>query len=183
MELAAAHRLDILCQKPAANDRGDLTAMMAACESAGVRLMIHENWRFRPWYRAMKTLVESGAIGRPLRIRLAHRDTRALRPGGFADQPYQATMARLILMDMGCHVVDTARYLLGEIESVAATVGRFGTENQGDDVAMLSVTFASGALRARSILAGVLRPIANARGPSRRSTRQRSKARRAPSGF
>ena len=146
VELAAAHHLDILCQKPAANERGDFTAMIAACESAGVRLMIHENWRFRPWYRAMKTLIANGAIGRPLRLRIAHRDPRALRPGGFGDQPYQATMARLILMDMGCHLVDTARYLLGEIQSLAATVGRFGNENRGEDVAMLSISFASGAL-------------------------------------
>ena len=47
-------------------------------------------------------------------------------PGGFADQPYLATMPRLILMDMGCHLVDTARYLMGEIQTVSATIGRFG---------------------------------------------------------
>ena len=57
-----------------------------------------------------------GAVGRPIRLRLAHRDTRALRSDGFADQPYFAAMPRLILLEMGCHLVDTARYLLGEVE-------------------------------------------------------------------
>jgi D-apiose dehydrogenase len=79
-------------------------------------------------------------------VRIAHRDTRALRPEGFVDQPYQAAMPRLILMDMGCHLIDTARYLMGEILSVSATIGRFGRENVGEDVAMLAVSFASGAL-------------------------------------
>ena len=126
--------------------RADFTAMIDACESAGVRLMIHENWRFRPWYRALRAEIDSGSIGRPIRLRIAHRDTRAVRPGGFTDQPYLAAMPRLILMDMGCHLVDTARYLMGEIQSVSATIGRFGADNIGEDVAMLAVSFASGAL-------------------------------------
>jgi D-apiose dehydrogenase len=146
VDLAARHGADILCQKPAAMFRADFTEMIDTCESAGVRLMIHENWRFRPWYRALRALIDSGAIGRPIRVRIAHRDTRALRPDGFVDQPYQAAMPRLILMDMGCHLIDTARYLMGEIVSVSATTGRFGRENAGEDVAMLAVSFASGAL-------------------------------------
>ncbi len=67
-------------------------------------------------------------------------------PDGFAEQPYLATMRRLILMDMGCHLVDTARYLIGEIQTVSATIGRFGRRNVGEDVAMLAVYFAGGAL-------------------------------------
>jgi predicted dehydrogenase len=143
---AARHGLDILCQKPAALARSDFREMIDACLTTGVRLMIHENWRFRPWYRAMRSEIDSGAIGRPLRLRIAHRDTRSLRPGGFAEQPYLATMRKLILMDMGCHLVDTARYLIGEIQTVSASIGRFGRSSVGEDVAMLAVYFAGGAL-------------------------------------
>ena len=146
VDLAARHGAHILCQKPAAVLRADMIAMIEACDSAGIRLMIHENWRFRPWYRALRALIDAGSIGRPIRVRIAHRDTRAVRPGGFADQPYQAAMPRLILMDMGCHLVDSARYLMGEIQSVSAAIGRFGRDNVGEDVAMLAVSFASGAL-------------------------------------
>jgi predicted dehydrogenase len=143
---AARRGVDILCQKPAALVRSGFRDMIDACLTTGVRLMIHENWRYRPWYRAMRAEIDSGAIGRPLRLRIAHRDTRALRPDGFADQPYHKTMRRLILMDMGCHLVDTARYLIGEIQTVSATIGRFGRGNVGEDVAMLAVYFAGGAL-------------------------------------
>ena len=132
----------ILCQKPAATVRADFLAMIEACTTAGVRLMIHENWRFRPWYRALRAEIDSGLIGRPIRLRIAHHDTRALRPDGFAQQPYLATMPRLILMDMGCHLVDTARYLIGEIQTVSATIGRFGPADgrrrRGDAVGLTS---------------------------------------------
>lgn len=144
VELAARRGIHVLCQKPAAPTRPELLAMIEACDSARVRLMIHENWRFRPWYRALRTEIESGAIGRPIRLRLAHRDTRALRPDGFADQPFLTTRPRLILLEMGCHLVDTARFLLGEIASVSATLGRFGDGHAGEDLATLSVRFANG---------------------------------------
>lgn len=144
--LAARHGVHVLCQKPAAVDRADLVAMIATCERANTRLMIHENWRFRPWYRAFRAALASGAIGRPIRLRLAHRDTRAIRSGGFDDQPYFATMPRLILFEMGCHLIDTARYLFGEVESVSATLRRFGEGHVGEDLATLSIGFASGAL-------------------------------------
>jgi predicted dehydrogenase len=144
--LAARYGVHVLCQKPAATSRHDLLEMIAQCDQAGVRLMIHENWRFRPWYRALRASVDRGDIGRPIRLRLVHRDTRALRPDGFADQPYFETMPRLILLEMGCHLVDTARYLLGEVRSVAATVGRFGPGHVGDDLAMLTLQFESGAI-------------------------------------
>ncbi len=133
--------LHILCQKPAALVRVGLSGDDRRLRSAGVRLMIHENWRFRPWYRAMRAEIDAGSIGRPIRLRIAHRDTRALRPDGFATQPYLATMPRLILMDMGCHLVDTARYLIGEIQTVSATIGRFGQRQcrrgRGDAVGLL----------------------------------------------
>jgi predicted dehydrogenase len=146
VELAARHGAHVLCQKPAAVVRPDLRAMIAHCDEAGVRLMIHENWRFRPWYRAFRAEVDAGAIGRPIRLRIAHRDTRALRPDGFADQPYLAEMPRLVLLEMGCHLVDTARYLMGEARSVSATLGRFGPGHPGEDVATLSLRFDGGAL-------------------------------------
>jgi predicted dehydrogenase len=146
VELAARRGLNILCQKPAALVRSDFRAMIDACVTTGVRLMIHENWRYRPWYRAMRSEIDAGAIGRPIRLRIAHRETRALRAGGFGPQPYHATMPRLILMDMGCHLVDTARYLIGEIQTVSATIGHFGRQNRGEDVATLSVYFAGGSL-------------------------------------
>lgn len=146
VERAAGHSAHVLCQKPAATDRDDLLAMIRACDAAGVRLMTHENWRYRPWYRALRAEIDAGTIGRPLRLRLSHADTRALRPDGFVDQPFLGSMPRLILMEMGCHLVDTARYLLGEVRAVTAVTARFGAGHPGEDVATLLLSFSDGAL-------------------------------------
>jgi len=67
-ELAARHGVHILCQKPAALERPEFRAMIDACITAGVRLMIHENWRFRPWNRALRAEIDS-AVG-PARVTL-----------------------------------------------------------------------------------------------------------------
>jgi predicted dehydrogenase len=146
VELAARSGVHVLCQKPAAAGRSDLEAMIRACDSSGIRLMFHENWRFRSWYRALRAEISAGTIGRPIRLRIAHRDTRALREGGYDDQPYFRTMPRLILLEMGCHLVDTARFLIGEVETVSAALGKFGSYSIGEDVAMLSLQFAGGCM-------------------------------------
>jgi D-apiose dehydrogenase len=146
VELAARYGVHVLCQKPAASVRPDLKAMIEASVSTGIRLMIHENWRFRPWYRAMRAEIDAGTVGRPIRLRIAHRDTRALRANGYDDQPYFRTMPRLILLEMGCHLVDTARFLIGEVQTVSAAIGRFGRNSIGEDVAMLHLYFAGGCL-------------------------------------
>ncbi len=146
VELAARHGAHVLCQKPAAFVRPDLRAMIDVCDDCGVRLMIHENWRFRPWYRALRQELDAGTIGRAVRLRIAHRDTRALRADGFSDQPFLAALPRLILNEMGCHLIDTARFLLGEVRTVSATLGHFGKGHSGEDVATLSLVFENGAL-------------------------------------
>ncbi len=145
--LAARHGVHVLCQKPAATVRADLLAMIESCALASVRLMIHENWRFRPWYRAWLKLPNprpAPSVGRSA-FGSRHRDTRApYGPMGFAPSPTSATMPRLILLDMGCHLVDTARYLLGEVETVSATLGRFGAGHPGEDLATLSSVLPGG---------------------------------------
>jgi predicted dehydrogenase len=129
----------VLCQKPIAEERSELLSMIETCDRASVRFMIHENWRFRPWYPALRAAIEAGDNGRPIRLRLSHRDTRALRPDGFNDQPFFREMPRLILFEMGCHLIDTARFLLGEVATVFATLGRFGSGHVGEDMTTLSL--------------------------------------------
>ncbi|MGA7495737.1 MAG: hypothetical protein WBX00_03335 [Isosphaeraceae bacterium] len=61
--------------------------MIRACDSSGIRFMFHENRRFRSWYRALRAEISAGTIGRPIRLRIAHRDTRALREGATTISP------------------------------------------------------------------------------------------------
>jgi len=67
-------------------------------------------------------------------------------------------MPGLILLEMGCHLVDTARFLIGEVETVAAALGKFGSHSIGEDVATLSLQFAGGCLSRPGVLRLVITP-------------------------
>ncbi|MEZ5799859.1 MAG: hypothetical protein R3D29_04465 [Nitratireductor sp.] len=75
MEEAARPGLTIICQKPFCTSLAEArrTAMLA--KERGAVLVIHENIRFQPWYRAIAEILTSGAIGQ---VYQAHF---RLRPG------------------------------------------------------------------------------------------------------
>src|SRR5262249_28619221 len=56
--LAARCGADVICQKPMAPGWEDCVAMVNVCAGANVRLLIHENWRWQPWYREIKRLLD-----------------------------------------------------------------------------------------------------------------------------
>jgi D-apiose dehydrogenase len=53
----------------------------------------------------------------------------------FSGQPYLATGSRFIVEDLGIHALDLARFLLGDVASVAARIARINPNIQGEDVA------------------------------------------------
>ena len=117
---AAASGKHVLCQKPLAPSFAEAVALVRDCEAAGVRLMVNENWRWRPWYRATRDLLDRGAVGRPFSLRLAMRSAAAVatpeRPPQslFARQPFLRRMQPLIVLELGPHHFDIVRFLFGE---------------------------------------------------------------------
>jgi predicted dehydrogenase len=132
---AANRRLQILCQKPVAGTLTELHHMIRACDKAGVTLMINENQRFQPWYRMMKVLLSEGAIGRPYYANITSRWRGSLPVLQFHNQPFFATMPRLMIYELGTHHIDTLRYLLGEASSIFALTQQASPEIAGEDVA------------------------------------------------
>lgn len=143
VQLAARFRVAVLCQKPVAADLPTIDAMQQAIDETGVRMMVHENWRFRPWYVQMANVIREGAIGRVTRLRINAHDFRCLKTGGLDDQPYFAQMPRFILYEMGPHLVDAARHLLGEPKRVYCVVTKAG-QQAGEDGAHLVLDYADG---------------------------------------
>ena len=69
---ALARGIDVLCQKPLAPTLAEARRRSPAWSPARARLMVHENWRFRPWYRELKRWLEAGELGtRPARATLS----------------------------------------------------------------------------------------------------------------
>lgn len=139
--LVAEHGKSVICQKPLADSLEDAEQMLSLCEHAGVRLLVHENWRWQEPIRQLKKQLESGVIGTVFRARLQFSTSFPV----FENQPFLKSIDRFILADVGVHVLDTARFLFGEAESVYCQTMRVHQEIRGEDVATLTLQMASGA--------------------------------------
>ena len=80
VSLAARQGVHIICQKPMAAGQKDAEAMVETCAKAGVRLLMHENWRWQPWYREVKRLMETGVVGKPYQLAFRMRSGDGLGP-------------------------------------------------------------------------------------------------------
>lgn len=140
VELAAARKLPVICQKPVAPTFADARAMVEACEAAGVPFMIHENFRFQSAIIAVRDAIDSGAIGRPFWGRISFRSGFDV----FAGQPYLAEGERFIIEDLGVHVLDVARYLFGDVASLTARTQRINPRIRGEDTATVLLSHESG---------------------------------------
>lgn len=131
VELAAAHRLPVICQKPMAPMLADAQVMVAACKSAGVPLIIHENWRWQTPLRELKRLLDSGTIGAPFRARVQFACSFPV----FDNQPFLKQLDQFILMDIGSHILDAARFLFGDAQQLYCQTARVNPDIKGEDVA------------------------------------------------
>jgi predicted dehydrogenase len=144
---AAAAGKHVLCQKPMAPTFDDCADLLAACTASGVRLMVNENWRWRSWYRAVRTLLDRGELGQPFYLRMSHRIPAALvtpeQPADriFEREAYLRGERRLILVSMGPHYVDTVRFLFGDPGSVYARVHKVTNNVAGEEVATLMLAY------------------------------------------
>lgn len=140
VELVAAHRLPVICQKPFAADRGDAEAMVSACAKAGVTLMVHENFRWQAPMRAVREVIEQGGIGAPSYARISFRHAHDI----YTNQPYLREEPRLALMDVGTHALDLARFFMGEADRVYARSQRIDPTIKGEDVVDVVLDHAGG---------------------------------------
>lgn len=141
VELAARHGVPAICQKPFAPTMADAQAMVAACDAAGVALMVHENFRWQTPLLAVRAALDSGVLGRPYFGRVSFRTGYDV----YGNQPYLAEVDRFILLDMGAHVLDLARWLLGEVERLSCRTAQVKPGIAGEDAATMLCNHIGGA--------------------------------------
>lgn len=124
----------IICQKPFCRDLKEAQQITNEAEAAGATIIVHENFRFQPWYRTIKQALARGDLGE------VHQATFRLRPGDgqgpdayLARQPYFQRMERFLVHETAVHWVDTFRYLLGDPVSVYADLRRINPVIAGED--------------------------------------------------
>jgi predicted dehydrogenase len=141
---AAAHGVDVVCEKPLARTVDQAREMVAACKEAGVKLLVAHVVRYFPEYALAKGAVDAGQIGRPGVVRLTRGSYRPKKPVGnwFLDEAKSGG----ILMDLMIHDFDYARWIAGEVESVFAKKVSSGHPDALIDYGLAILTHKNGAL-------------------------------------
>ncbi|MEW6047398.1 MAG: Gfo/Idh/MocA family oxidoreductase [Bacillota bacterium] len=141
----------VLVEKPIATTLADALAMKNAAREAGRVLMVGFTHRFYAFNRYAHKLVQEGAIGRivSLRMRFSHEGPYVSWPAEsrwFLDRRLAGGGA---LLDMGIHAVDLASWLVGaDIREVAAMTSPVEVDSEVERTAHVLLHFAGGALGA-----------------------------------
>lgn len=131
VHLAAEHSVAAVCQKPLGMTLAEAEAMVGACRSAGVTLLVNENWRWQYPLRQFRRIMAEGRTGRPFRARINYANSFPV----FVKQPFLKTLEQFILTDVGTHILDAARFLFGEAHSLYCIHQRISPGINGEDVA------------------------------------------------
>jgi predicted dehydrogenase len=146
--IAAARRgLHVLTEKPIDISTKRAGELIAECERAGVKLGVFFQDRFKPEIRRLKTLLDSGAFGKPI---LAEARVKWYRPPEYyANSRWRGTLeldGGGALINQGIHTVDLLLWLFGDVVSVEAQSATRMHSIEAEDTLVAQLEFASGAL-------------------------------------
>jgi len=141
-ETTIARGVSTIVQKPFAPTWEDATAIVEAAKKAGVWLAVHENFRYQAPLRAVRKVIDSGAIGEPSWARITFRTGYDV----YKTQPYFYDEERFVIADVGVHVLDVSRFLLGDVRHISCETQRRNPKVRAEDTATMLLRHESGAV-------------------------------------
>lgn len=144
--IAFQHGVHIICQKPLAPSWEETLELVELTKQhPEVRFMVHENWRWQPWYREMKAILDAGTLGEFHSLNFQCRLGDGWGEDAYlARQPFFREYERLFIFETGVHFLDTFRFLFGEVSSLYATTARRNPVIKGEDSALIVCHFVNG---------------------------------------
>jgi predicted dehydrogenase len=135
----------VICEKPLGRDAAEAYETWQRVAATGVKHMCAFNYRFVPAVRLARQIIESGELGEVQHFRGAYLQEWGTTEGDI--WRFQKDVAGSgALGDLGAHVIDLARYLVGELEAVTAMTQTFVQGRDVDDAVEATVRFAGGAV-------------------------------------
>jgi predicted dehydrogenase len=135
----------VICEKPLGRDAAESYETWQRVAATGVKHMCAFNYRFVPAVRLARQIIESGELGDVQHFRGAYLQEWGTTEGDI--WRFQKDVAGSgALGDLGAHVIDLARYLVGEIAAVSALTTTFQPGRDVDDAVEAAVAFQSGAV-------------------------------------
>jgi len=147
----------VICEKPQAMTVEDARAMAAAASRAGVKSMLCHNYRFIPAVRLARELIDKGMLGTIYELRAVYLQEVGHDPAAPLEDCWYASGTKSgVLLGIGSHIIDMARFLAGEITTVSGLVKTWNTSRRtragkaesvtADEANVALVEFASGAV-------------------------------------
>jgi predicted dehydrogenase len=135
----------VICEKPLGRDAAESFETWQRVAATGVKHMCAFNYRFVPAVRLARQIIESGELGDVQHFRGAYLQEWGTTEGDI--WRFQKDVAGSgALGDLGAHVIDLARYLVGEVAAVSALTATFQPGRDVDDAVEAAVAFQSGAV-------------------------------------
>lgn len=134
----------VLCEKPLARNAAEAREMLDAVQKAGVKHMVAFNYRFVPALRLARDLIAQGALGRLYHYRAAYLQDWVM-PHYHTPRLWKLdreTAGSGVVGDIGSHIIDLGRFLVGEIKGVMALTRTFVLERpslEGDEMVPVDV--------------------------------------------
>ncbi len=116
----------VLCEKPLARTAKEAASMLEAVTKTGVKNMVAFNYRYVPAIRQAYELIKSGQLGEIYHFRAVYLQEWIMDPN--FPMVWRLDKARAgsgTLGDLGAHVIDLARFLVGEPKRVSAMMKTF----------------------------------------------------------
>ena len=124
----------ILCEKPLGRTAAEAKTMLDAINKAGVKAMCAFNYRFVPAVRLTRLLIEQGALGQIYHFRARYLQDWIMDPNfPMVWRLNKAVAGSGALGDIGAHIIDLARFLVGEPKAVNGLLKTFIKERPTAD--------------------------------------------------
>ena len=154
---AARNGKHIICEKPLSMTAREARSMFEAVQEAGVKHMCCYNYRFVPAVRLAKRIIDKGLLGRIYQFRACYLQEVGRDPEEVVENVWYASGTRSgVLLGIGCHIIDMARFLVGEIVTVSGMLKTFNKKRKSssggledvvaDEANIALVEFEGGAL-------------------------------------
>lgn len=135
----------IICQKPFCANPKQAKSVVAQAADANTNILVHENFRFQPWYRDLKHHLEGGMIGEIYQCRFQLRPGDGRGPDAYlARQPAFQSMERFLVRETAVHFFDLFRWLFGDIGSIYADLRQLNQVIAGEDAGTILIEHITG---------------------------------------
>lgn len=140
-EMAAYKGVGVICQKPMASRLDMAEQMVSLCQNRNVPFYVHENFRWQKPLRELKKQLDNDRIGTVFKARVSFCSGFPV----FDNQPFLAELDQFIIADIGSHILDVCRFLLGEAKTLFCHTQSINDGIKGEDVANVAMVMKNGA--------------------------------------